>query len=111
MNVDNSPPQVVVAYDFSRSGDVALERAVELACRAPHHVLHFLAAIDPHTGLAIPPDGKVDYRYAERIAVRLGHSAMNVMVRLSAFIVLSIGVEIAWNGIKALLEHAKLIPP
>jgi nucleotide-binding universal stress UspA family protein len=67
MNVETSPPQVVVAYDFSRSGDVALERAVELACRAPHHVLHFLAAIDPHTGLAIPPDGKVDYRYAERI--------------------------------------------
>jgi multiple antibiotic resistance protein len=43
------------------------------------------------------------YRYAERVALRIGREGMNVAVRLSAFIVLSIGVQIVWNGIKALL--------
>src|SRR5688572_3643545 len=35
-----STKQVVVAYDFSSTADVALDRAVELASRAPEHVLH-----------------------------------------------------------------------
>ena len=43
------------------------------------------------------------YRYAERVAKWIGHRGMMVVLRLSAFIVLSIGVQIAWNGIKALL--------
>lgn len=50
----------------------------------------------------------ITYRYAEQFATWLGHSAMNVMVRLSAFIVLAIGVQIAWNGIKALLGETTL---
>jgi multiple antibiotic resistance protein len=45
------------------------------------------------------------YRYAERAALRIGHRGMNIVVRLSAFIVLSIGVQIAWNGVKALLQE------
>jgi multiple antibiotic resistance protein len=43
------------------------------------------------------------YRYAERFADWIGHRGMMIVLRLSAFIVLSIGVQIAWNGIKALL--------
>lgn len=42
------------------------------------------------------------YRYAERVARWLGHNRMMVVLRLSAFIVLCIGVEIAWNGIRTL---------
>jgi multiple antibiotic resistance protein len=42
------------------------------------------------------------YRYAERVAKWLGHTRLMVVLRLSAFIVLCIGVEITWNGIKAL---------
>lgn len=43
------PPkrQVVVAYDFSEEGRVALERAIELAGWRPHHVLHVITAV-PH---------------------------------------------------------------
>ena len=55
---------VVVAYDFSETADVALDRAVDLACRAPDHVLHFIAAIDPHRGFG---GEAVDYHYAERV--------------------------------------------
>lgn len=46
------------------------------------------------------------YRYANRIAHRIGRQGMLIVLRLSAFIVLSIGVQIAWNGIKTLLKEA-----
>ena len=59
--------QVVVAYDFSEAADIGLERALEIARRAPHHVLHFVAAIDPGRGFGLAPGEVVDYRYAERI--------------------------------------------
>ena len=45
----------------------------------------------------------LSYRYAERFAQWIGHRGMIVVLRLSAFIVLSIGVQISWNGVKALL--------
>jgi nucleotide-binding universal stress UspA family protein len=67
MSTRSPARQVVVAYDFSPTADLALELALELACRSPQHVLHFLAAIDAHVGLGIPVDDKVDYAYAERV--------------------------------------------
>jgi multiple antibiotic resistance protein len=47
----------------------------------------------------------VTYRYAKSFAARIGHRGMMVVLRLSAFIVLSIGVQIGWNGVKALLKE------
>jgi len=43
------------------------------------------------------------YRFAERVGKMLGATAMNVIVRLTAFILLCIGVQIVWGGIRALL--------
>ncbi len=62
---------VVVAYDFSEPADLALERAVELACRAPNHHLHFITALDPHHGIGLEPGAVVDYQYAERVQDKL----------------------------------------
>jgi len=45
----------------------------------------------------------VCYRYADAIVRRLGATGAAVVTRLSAFILLAIGVQIAWNGIRALL--------
>ncbi len=42
------PIQIVVAYDFSPSSEQALQRAIEIAARAPQHVLHIVAALEPH---------------------------------------------------------------
>jgi len=47
----------------------------------------------------------VTYRFARNVAEWVGHRGMMVVLRLSAFIVLSIGVQIGWNGIKALLKE------
>ncbi|HTO41475.1 MAG TPA: MarC family protein [Rhizomicrobium sp.] len=42
------------------------------------------------------------YRSADTIVRVLGKGGTNVLVRLSAFILLCIGIDILWNGIKAL---------
>jgi multiple antibiotic resistance protein len=47
----------------------------------------------------------LSYRSADRLAAVLGDAAMNVFIRLSAFILLAIGVQIFWNGLKALLHE------
>jgi nucleotide-binding universal stress UspA family protein len=59
---------VVVGFDFSHSGGVALHRAVTLAARAPFHVLHVVCVIDPrHPIPSIPSYNGVDYMYAARV--------------------------------------------
>jgi multiple antibiotic resistance protein len=45
----------------------------------------------------------VCYRYAERIISFLGETGTNVLVRLSAFILLCIGIGIVWSGYSALV--------
>jgi multiple antibiotic resistance protein len=51
------------------------------------------------------------YRYAPRVAQWLGHTRVMIVLRLSAFIVLCIGVEITWNGIKSLAAELSFAPP
>jgi nucleotide-binding universal stress UspA family protein len=67
MTTLNRHIQVVIAYDFSPSAEQALLRAVDVACRAPQHALHVVAAIDPRRGLSILPHTKIDWEYAETI--------------------------------------------
>jgi multiple antibiotic resistance protein len=45
----------------------------------------------------------VCFRYAGRMLQRIGETGTSVVLRLSAFILLCIGVQIAWNGTSALL--------
>lgn len=46
----------------------------------------------------------VCYRSAERLERVLGEVGLGVFIRLSAFIVVCIGVQITWNGIEALVH-------
>ena len=48
----------------------------------------------------------VCYRYADRILRRLGDTGTVVVTRLSAFILLCIGVQILWNGIATLIGRS-----
>lgn len=57
---ETRPIQLVVAYDLSPSGEVALQRAIEVVARAPHHVLHVITVLDAHRGVH-----KVGYENAE----------------------------------------------
>jgi multiple antibiotic resistance protein len=50
------------------------------------------------------------YRFAEQIGRILGETAMNVIFRLSSFILVCIGVQIVWNGTSALLKTILVRP-
>ena len=52
--------------------------------------------------IAIAATIYVCYRFAERTVSLLGEDATDVLVRLSAFILMCIGIEIIWNGYSAL---------
>lgn len=54
--------------------------------------------------LAISATVYVCYRYANRIVAALGVSGTRVLVRLSAFILFCIGIQIIWNGYDALVN-------
>ena len=43
------------------------------------------------------------YRFADRMVRVLGRKGINVLVRLSAFILLCIGIQIIWSGYSALM--------
>lgn len=67
----------------------------------PDNTVRFAAAIIGPALMAFTV--YLSYRFAERLARFLGPTAMNVIVRLASFILVCIGVQIVWNGIKALL--------
>jgi multiple antibiotic resistance protein len=57
--------------------------------------------------VAIAASVYVCYRYAERIADVLGENGTNVLVRLSAFILLCIGISIVWSGVSTLIATVR----
>lgn len=48
------------------------------------------------------------YGFADRLARMLGDTAMTVIIRLSAFLLVCIGVQIVWNGLSELLSSLPL---
>jgi nucleotide-binding universal stress UspA family protein len=84
---------LIVGFDFGASGEVALDRAVELAGRAPEHALHVVCVVDPKYGLpSIPSSGAIDYLYAARVQESLAavvHAALErnkVSARINFFV-------------------------
>jgi multiple antibiotic resistance protein len=88
------PGVLAVAIALGANHSRTLERAVILETSA----LIAIAIV----GVAI----FVAYRYSLNAAHWLGHSRVQVVTRLCAFIVLCIGVQIGWNGIRTL--HGEL---
>ncbi len=52
--------------------------------------------------LAIAATIFLSYRFAERITAALGERGTSVLVRLCAFILFCIGIQIIWNGWRTL---------
>lgn len=48
------------------------------------------------------------YAFADRLARAVGETAMSVIIRLSSFLLVCIGVQIVWNGVSALLSSLRL---
>ena len=91
-------------------GPGSISVAVTLGANAAHtHALHPLTILAALIGsLLIALSIFVCYGFADRLARMLGQTAMLVIVKLSSFLLVCIGVQIAWNGIKALLESVSL---
>jgi multiple antibiotic resistance protein len=85
----------------------AISVAITLGANHSHNVatvlVSIVAAVVGVTVIAITV--WLAYRYAERVSRWLGQSRMMAVVRLSAFILLCIGVQIAWNGVKGLIAE------
>jgi multiple antibiotic resistance protein len=79
--------------------------AITIGANHPRTVTAALAngTADAIGALVVAASVFVCYRYADRLRHALGESGTSVVVRLSAFILLCIGVQILWNGISALL--------
>jgi multiple antibiotic resistance protein len=91
-------------------GPGSISVAITLGANAAHHhqyhLLTILAALIALVLIAISI--WFCYGFADRLARILGATGMTVITQLSSFFLVCIGVQIAWNGIKALLESVTL---
>jgi multiple antibiotic resistance protein len=87
-------------------GSIAI--AVTLGANPPQQVRRLILTFGAHVVgiLIVALSVYLCYRYAERILRRLGATGTIVLTRLSAFILLCIGVQICWNGLHVLLGSA-----
>jgi multiple antibiotic resistance protein len=91
-------------------GPGSISVAITLGANAAHsHALHPLTILAALIGSGlIALSIFLCYGFADRLARILGATAMSVITHLSSFLLVCIGVQIAWNGIKALLESVTL---
>ena len=91
-------------------GPGSISVAITLGANAAHrHGLHPLTILTSLIGMVlIAISILLCYAFADRLAQILGATGMTVITQLSSFLLVCIGVQIAWNGIKALLESVTL---
>jgi multiple antibiotic resistance protein len=91
-------------------GPGSISVAITLGANTAHrHGLHPLIILTSLIGMVlIAISILLCYAFADRLAQILGATGMTVITQLSSFLLVCIGVQIAWNGIKALLESVTL---
>ncbi len=88
-------------------GPGSMSVAITIGSRKPAGIPRYSQLAEHASGallglLAIAVSIYVAYRFAETLARFLGTTGLEVLVRLSAFILMCIGIEIVWNGFTAL---------
>jgi multiple antibiotic resistance protein len=83
---------VAITIGSQRPGTADVEQFLAVAAAAAASILAIAATV------------YFCYRFAQRIVSSLGHGGTNVVVRLSAFILLCIGIQILWGGLSQLLH-------
>jgi multiple antibiotic resistance protein len=86
-------------------GPGSISVAITLGADAPyHHGFHLLAILAALLGSALLAASVfLCYAFADRLARALGATAMTVIVQLTSFLLVCIGVQILWNGARILL--------
>jgi len=91
-------------------GPGSISIAITLGANEPRHLaanlLSLLAAAIGAALIALAI--YLCYGYADRLAAAIGPSGMNVILRLSSFLLVCIGVQIFWNGLSALVKTLRV---
>lgn len=94
-------------------GPGSISVAITLGANEPRHFgptfVSMLAALIGSALIALSI--VLCYGFAERLAQLLGATGMSVIMRLSSFLLVCIGVQILWNGVSALLASHGVIAP
>jgi len=87
-------------------GPGSISIAITLGANEPHHLgANLIAILSAVIGAAIVAlTIYLCYGFADRLAAILGQTGMNVILRLSSFLLVCIGVQIFWNGATTLLK-------
>jgi multiple antibiotic resistance protein len=91
-------------------GPGSISVAITLGANAAlRHALHPMTILTALVGFAlIALSIFLCYGFSGRLARTLGRTGMTVVTKLSSFLLVCIGVQIGWNGIKELLESVVL---
>lgn len=94
-------------------GPGSISIAITLGANLPHHLgrnlLAILAAVIGSALVAVSI--YVCYGFADRLAAVVGESGMGIILRLSSFLLVCIGVQIMWNGVSALMRTFAGVAP
>ena len=91
-------------------GPGSISVAITLGANGAHHGIDAVAIVAALVGsLLLAVSIYLCYGFADRLAVVIGRTGMNVILKLSSFLVVCIGVQIFWNGLSKLL--ASLLYP
>ncbi len=87
-------------------GPGSISIAITLGANATeHHGVNFLAILAAIVGsVLLAVSIFLCYAFADRLARILGTTGMTVIMQLSSFLLVCIGVQILWNGASALLS-------
>src|SRR5262249_20210757 len=108
----NTPPRDVFENAFYpltlplTVGPGSISVAITLGANEPHRlgfdIVGLIAAVIASSLIA--GTIVIFYGFADRLATLLGTTGMTVVMRLSSFLLVCIGVQILWNGVSALLK-------
>jgi multiple antibiotic resistance protein len=90
-------------------GPGSISVAITLGANEPRHLgANLLAIFAAAIGCAfVAATIYLCYGFADRLAVVVGPTGMNVVLKLSSFLLVCIGVQILWNGASQLLRSLR----
>jgi multiple antibiotic resistance protein len=91
-------------------GPGSISMAITLGANEPHRIgPNFFAILAAVIGSAlVAVTIYLCYGFADRLAAVIGESGMSIILRLSSFLLVCIGVQILWNGASALIESVHM---
>jgi multiple antibiotic resistance protein len=92
-------------------GPGSISVAITLGANEPHvdHQIIFSMMGAVLGAVLISASVYICYAFSDRLAKVLGETGMSVIMRLSSFLLVCIGVQIIWNGLSTLLKSLAVV--